>query len=166
MKIIYDSLGNPAQIFISVAEINYQLPFNPLTKEIEWQLIENEITRDLLENTWQNLNVDSKVFKNIPPSPEIELIADWEGWNIFMSNDVPYNRLIDKATNQRAVTRLEMLFVRRFFQSEMIVYWEQVINSAPLSDRPTLEEVEVWRNAVNSYNMPFNFTDTGLMEVV
>jgi hypothetical protein len=167
MIINYDNLGIVSELFIELSGLKYQLPFNPESKQLNWELIENQATRALLQseyNTWADSKDVQHELRDLPSQDIASFkVENWEGWNSSIFRDATYNRLVQTASDQVARVRLESLSLRRFFQPEMILFWNQFINSVPMQNKPTLDEINVWRNAVEAYSMPFDFDDNGLM---
>ncbi|BAZ29955.1 hypothetical protein NIES4074_24030 [Cylindrospermum sp. NIES-4074] len=166
MIINYDYLGRPAELFILLDAVRYQLPFNLSTKQIDWDLIDYEPTKVLLQHAWNDWIIGKDMafeLRVLPSQDEPFRPENWEGWNRFMFQNAAYSRMVENAKNQRAISRLEDLAIRRFFQSEMILFWNSFLTSVPIEYKPTPKEIEEWRNAVDIYSMLFSFDDDGLM---
>ena len=96
------------------------------------------------------------------PEPEAFDLPEWGDFKLAMLSDTAYQRVSSQTSEQRSVSRTEMLFTSENENWPLAaLLWGQMIGGCPEDLRPTAEESARWTQIAASTNMPIKFIDTG-----
>lgn len=140
-------------------EINPIIPDSAIAISNEqWQAISSEPEKWLFSN--------GEFVKALPLQPQINVYPNWQQFTIDMFGNSGYQLIRISTSNQIAAQQLEVstMGISNGFPFVPKVYfplWDAVI--AGLAEPPTLKMVGDWTVIAASNNMPFTYTDDGLM---
>lgn len=167
MKFSYDKLGKISSIHIFTNNIWAEVPWNPLTKLIDWDSIVYQPTLRTIKTAWdewaydKDLEIELRDRPDLVPAPPKQQ-PNWTGFNTQMVSNKSYGRVANQSTNQRAVNRLEALSIGNTSNFEFYkIFWNQMIEGVLAKLIP--EEVQSWNSIAKANNMPFEFGLTGEM---
>ena len=97
--------------------------------------------------------------------PEAIALADWGQFKLEMLQDDAYNR-VSGASDSVISRRIETFFaIRGEALGTAKHLWAGLILKCPIDKRPTLLEVQQWREMAERAEMPISFDDNGYLTI-
>lgn len=91
---------------------------------------------------------------------------EWGDFKLAMLQDAAYQRVCDRTSNQRAVSRIESYFTAEIENWPIAaMLWAQMIHGCIEEIWPSVAEVEAWRVIAEDCSMPIEFDEYGFLQV-
>lgn len=158
---------NSTTIFISTMNATTPLPWNgvePLFTRI------NEPTLSVLTEAWNNGKNNIEIIPDPEPIADLLPEPNWQGFGFTLMALPSYSRMINAATNQRVVNRLEALASGLSTAGDnpgtyliLSQLWASFLDSVPLLLKLTVSEIEELNVIAQQFNMKFSFSVDGLL---
>ncbi|GAA6622902.1 hypothetical protein [Scytonema sp. NUACC26] len=174
IKFSYDSTGILQTIHIRIDDYFAQTPYNPSTRQMDWNFISYEPTRNSIKSIWENWAQDKDLNYELrdrpdlaPPQPKPN--PDWKNFNLVAMTNSTYNRIANQTTNQRSVTRFESLLMDYSSNAEnpnylaLQILWNSLISGLP--QKLTETEISNLNSLCKKYFMRFSIDLNGLFEI-
>ena len=169
LKINYDDTGKVQEIYIQISGSWVLVPWNFLTKSINWDSIDYEPTRNAIKSAWDAWAVGKDLTVELRDRPDLAVSQlktppDWANFNKSFLVDPGYLRIISQNTVPVLISRLEILSIAANKNLDiMSATWNTIVSS--LSVKPSPNEIYNWNKLADENYMDFYFANDGTFTI-